>query len=126
MNEKGDEMSISEIVIPVGIYSGLLLFLLTMHSENRYLSIVKNVIASFLYLFVVIVIWEGYESKEWHINEHSGYPPISLSKEAVLIEIGFTIYTFLLLLVVWMIKRRKYHESDNRERFRLDKKGKTH
>ena len=107
MNEKGDEMSISEIVIPVGIYSSLLLFLLTKHSENRYLSIVKYVLASFLYLFAVIVIWEGYESKEWHINEHSGYPPMSLTKEAMLIEVSFTIYTFLLLLTVWMIKRKK-------------------
>ncbi|WP_413362145.1 hypothetical protein [Lysinibacillus sp. 3P01SB] len=60
-----------------------------------------------LYLFSIIVIWASYKEEEWHSNMHSGNPPISLTEEAVLSVIGFTLYNVLLLWIVWIIKRKK-------------------
>lgn len=60
-----------------------------------------------LYLFSISMIWEGYKGEEEHMNAHSGYPPISLTEEAVLSIIGFTIYNMLILGTVWMFRRKK-------------------
>ncbi len=97
---------ISGVVMPLIIYSGLLLFLVTISTKTWYVCLTKIVLACTLYLFSLIVIWESYKEKEWHTNVHSGYPPVRLTEEAALSVTGFTLYNIVLLWFVWFAKRK--------------------
>jgi len=110
--QEGEAVSISEVIIPLGIYSGLLVFFMVLSARKRSTAIGKVLLISMFYLGAAAVLWEGYKSEEHHINDHSGYPPISFTKEAVLFEVVFTIYTILLLWVVWIINSRKTRKSN--------------
>lgn len=48
-----------------------------------------------------------YKGLENHINTHSGYEPISLTKEAIFLIVGFTTYNLILLLLSRQINRKK-------------------
>lgn len=98
---------ISGVVMPLIIYSGLLLFLVTISTKTWYVRLAKVVFSCTLYLFSLIVMWESYKETEWHTNAHSGYPPIHLTEEAVLSVTGFTLYNIVLLWFVWFTKRKR-------------------
>ena len=48
-----------------------------------------------LLAFVLFSIWSTYEGVEWHVNGHSGYPPISTDIQAFYAMIGVVVYTIL-------------------------------
>ena len=99
------------------VYSGLIAFFLIPFERNK--SVVKQqtfaqvvrqtlfhkkvILALFLLAFVLFSIWSTYEGIEWHVNEHSGYPPISTDVQAFYAMTGVVVYTMLLafLLACW-------------------------
>ena len=99
------------------VYSGLMVFFLmpferhtSVVKQQTFAQVVKQtllhkkaILALFLLGFVLFSTWSKYEAEEWHVNEHSGYPPISMDLQAVYAMIGVVIYTILLafLLACW-------------------------
>ena len=99
------------------VYSGLMAFFLISFERNT--SVVKQqtftqvirqtlfhkkaILALLLLGFVLFSIWSTYEAAEWHVNEHSGYPPISTDVQAVYAMTGVVVYTVVLafLLACW-------------------------
>ncbi|MEN2467730.1 peptide ABC transporter permease [Ornithinibacillus sp. JPR2-1] len=101
-------MEISEIIFFMIIYSGLLLFIFqTIPSNNRVLFYVKSATLLLLYLLISSIFWFSYKAEELHINEHSGYEPISYTGEAVFMIGFFGIYTIILLTLGYLLKRKK-------------------
>lgn len=107
------------------VYSGLMAFFLMPFERNTsavkqqtFAQVVrqtlfhkKAILALLLLGFALFSIWSRYEAEEWHVNEHSGYPPISTDLQAVYAMMGVVVYTMLLvfLLACWrafkMVKR---------------------
>ena len=107
------------------VYSGLMLFFLMPFDRSK--SVVKQltfaqvirqtlfhkkaILALFLLGFTLFSIWSAYEAAEWHVNQHSGYSPISTDLQAFYAMTGVVIYTVLLALFLayWraftMVKR---------------------
>ena len=107
------------------VYSGLMVFFLmplerskSAIKQQTFAQVVrqmlfhkKAILALLLLCFVLFSIWSAYEAAEWHVNEHSGYSPISTNVQAVCAMTGVVIYTIslALLLAFWrtftMLKR---------------------
>lgn len=99
------------------VYSGLMTFFLMSFERNTsvlkqqtFVQIVrqtffhkKAILALLLLGFALFSIWSTYEGVEWHVNEHSGYQPISTDVQAVYAMMGVVVYTIslALLLACW-------------------------
>lgn len=104
----GLKIEIYEIIIFMLVYGGLFLYTLrSISSKNKTLAYIKSAFLIILYVFISIIIWFTYKAEEYHINNHSGYKPISVTDEATLVLIGFSIYSILLLLLGVHLKRRR-------------------
>ncbi|MFF5994952.1 peptide ABC transporter permease [Lysinibacillus sp. KU-BSD001] len=106
-------MNMSEIIVILLIYSGLFIyFLISFDVKNKKKSRLfpaKSFLALGLYMLMVSTIWGMYKAEEWQMNEHSGYPPIYLMNEALLLIVGVSIYSILLFVImtVFRMKKRK-------------------
>ncbi|MEH7226689.1 peptide ABC transporter permease [Bacillus sp. JJ1566] len=104
-------MGIFEIIIIMLVYGGLFLFTLqSISSKNKISVYVKSVFLIILYGFISTIIWFTFKAEEYHINNHSGYEPISYTGEAILMIVGLSIYSLLLLM---FILKRKRHSIDS-------------
>ncbi|MFE8699811.1 peptide ABC transporter permease [Cytobacillus sp. FJAT-54145] len=102
------KIEIYEIVIFMLLYGGL--FLVTLRSSylrNKTLFYIKSAFLIVLYVFISIIIWFIYKTEEHHINNHSGYEPISLTSEAIFMILGLSIYSIILLLLGVYLKRKR-------------------
>ena len=121
-------MSISEFVVLLLIYSGLLIFFLVpfpkqersknhkgqisftpVFKENLVKMVFqkKAIFALVLFGFALISIQAGFADAEWHYNAHSGYSPISNKLPALYTMGSVVIYTAILLLVLGYIRTIK-------------------
>lgn len=121
-------MSISEVIILLLIYSGMLIFFLVpsakkesekVHKEQSTFPFVfkdnlakmvfqkKTVLSLALFGIALFSIQSVFAGAEWHYNAHSGYPPISY-KSSALFTMGSTIiYTVILLLALGYVRTIK-------------------
>ena len=101
-------MGISEIVIIMLVYGGLLLYILQPISlNNKMIVYVKSASLIILYGLISVIIWITYKGEEYHINIHSGYEPISFTGEAILMIVGLSIYSMLLSMLCISLKRKR-------------------
>lgn len=101
-------MGISEIIFFMIVYGGLFIYIFqTIPSNNRVLLYVKSATLLLLYIMISSIFWFSYKAEELHMNEHSGYEPISYTGEAVLMIGFFGIYTVILLTLVYLLKRKR-------------------
>lgn len=121
-------MSISEFVVLLLVYSGLLIFFLIPFSKTEqskfhrdqtsFFSIFRDnfvemlchkkaVLALVLFGFVLNAIQSGVASTEWHYNAHSGYSAISYKLTALYIMGSVVIYTVIVLLVLGYMRTIK-------------------
>lgn len=121
-------MSISEVIILLLIYSGLLIFFLVpsakkesrkVHKEQSTFPFVfkanlakivfqkKAVLALALFGIALFSIQSVFAGAEWHYNTHSGYPPISYKSSALFTMGGTIIYTAILLLAIGYVRTIK-------------------
>ena len=101
-------MAVSEIIIMMLVYGGLFLYTARLGSSNNKIIFYGHyVFLIVLYGLISLSIWFMYKGLENHINNHSGYEPISLSKEAIFLIVGFTTYNLILLLLSRQINRKK-------------------
>ena len=99
-------MGISEIIIIMLVYGGLFLYSLQpVSSNNKIIVYVKSAFLIILYGFISTIIWFTYKGDENHINNHSGFEPISFTGEAILMIVGLSIYSIILLLFSILPKR---------------------
>ena len=112
-------MNVSEIIILLLVYSGLLIFFLSPYREieqikesndqvffrsvfkNNLVNIVfqkKALFALMLLAIALISIQLLFDGAEWHYNAHSGYPSISNKLPAFFVMGSVVIYTIILLL----------------------------
>ncbi len=121
-------MGISEIIMMLFVYSGLILYFLmpfqkklntksqhhklafkTVYKQSlRKMLFHKKAIFAFILLgFTLFMIWSGYAAAEFHYNNHSGYPPITTNLEAIYSMFGLLIYTVFLLLLLGFVRTIK-------------------
>lgn len=121
-------MHISEVIIPLLIYSGLFIFFLgpsttkgriKTSEENSNFSIVfknhlvkmifrkKTIFAVALFGFALFITQSMFASAQWHYNAHSGLPPIRYTSPTVLAISGLVIYTSILFLLVGYVGAKK-------------------
>ncbi|WP_277585238.1 hypothetical protein [Psychrobacillus antarcticus] len=121
-------MSISEIIILILIYSGLLVFFLVPSTKMEQVKVYKGqvslssvfkdtlvklvfqkkaIFALALFGFALYGIQSGFVGEEWHYNAHSGYPSISYKLPALLTMGGAVIYTAILFLVIGYVRTIK-------------------
>jgi len=101
-------MGISEMIIIMLVYGGLFLFVNLVSSNNKLLVYVKWASFIILYGFISTIIWFTYKAKEEHTNSHSGYAPISLTGEAILMIAGLTIYSVILFWGFRLLNKASY------------------
>ncbi|MBS3679856.1 peptide ABC transporter permease [Ornithinibacillus massiliensis] len=102
-------MGISEIIFFMIVYGGLFIYIFqTISSNNRVLFYLKSAILLLLYIFISSIFWFRYKGEELHINNHSGYEPISYTGEAILMIGFFSIYTVILLILSYLLKRKRH------------------
>ena len=125
-------MGFSEFVVPLLIYSGLLIFFLIPFSKQEqskghrgqipFLSVFKEslvkmvfhkkaIFALVLFVFALIIIQTGFAGAEWHYNAHSGYSPISNKLPALYSMGSVVIYTVVLLLSLGYLRTLKSMKS---------------
>ncbi|WP_431026871.1 hypothetical protein [Lysinibacillus sp. LZ02] len=101
----------SEIIVKLLIYSGLLIYFLTLfdvkNKKKSRLFPTKSFLALGLYMLMVSIIWGTYTAEEWQMNEHSGYPPIYLMDHALLLIVGVSIYSILLFVIITFFRMKK-------------------
>lgn len=101
-------MAVSEIIIMMLVYGGLFLYTARLSSSNNKIIFYGHyVFLIVLYGLISLSIWFMYKGLENHINTHSGYEPISLTKEAIFLIVVFTTYNLILLLLSRQINRKK-------------------
>lgn len=121
-------MDISEIIVLLLIYSGLLIFFLAPFSKKEqvkehkdqllFSSIFKEnlvkmvfqkkaIFALILFGFALFSIQSGFAGEEWHYNAHSGYSPISTKLPALFTMGSVVIYTVMLVLALGYIRSIK-------------------
>ncbi|MDM5333758.1 peptide ABC transporter permease [Ureibacillus composti] len=101
-------MGISEIIIIMLVYGGLFLFVNLVSSNNKLLVYVKWASFIILYGYISTIIWFTYKAEEEHTNSHSGYAPISLTGEAILMIAGLTIYSVILFWGFRLLNKASY------------------
>ncbi|MEK4404663.1 hypothetical protein MKZ26_09570 [Sporosarcina sp. FSL K6-6792] len=129
-------MGVSEIVVLLLVYSGLMIFFLVplqsrvqskyyQQSQVSFISVFKDnlvkmvihkkaVLAAALLGFMLISIWAGYANVEWHYNAHSGYFPVSTKLTAIYSICGVLIYTLVLLLFLGYLRTLKIVKNANK------------
>jgi hypothetical protein len=101
-----------EIIIFMLVYGGLFLYtLLSVSSENRIIAYINSAFLMVLYVIISTILWFTYKGEEYHINNHSGYESISYTSEAILIIVGFTIYSIILLLLGIYLKHKIHSKN---------------
>ena len=124
-------MSISEFVVLLVIYSGLLIFFLvpfpkkeqskeqkgqipfsSIFKENLVKMVFqkKAILALVLFGYALISIQTGFAGAEWHYNAHSGYSPISNKLPALYSMGSVVVYTLVLLLSLGYMRTLKHEE----------------
>lgn len=103
-------MGISEILLIMLVYGGLFLFAFpSISSNNKILVYIKSIFLIVLYLFISAIIWFSYKGKEYHLNNHSGFEPISFTGEVILVLICFSIFNIILLLLGIQLKSKMHY-----------------
>ena len=106
-------MAVSEIIIMMLVYGGLFLFTARFgSSHNKIIYYGHYVFLIVLYSLITIAIWFIFKGIELHINNHSGYDPISLTREAIFVIVGFSIYNLILFLLRKQFNRKKSFVED--------------
>lgn len=122
-------MGYSEIVVMFLVYGGLITFFLVpfpkkVNSRNQqqsqiaYSTVIKDtfirtifhkkaIFALILLSFTLFSIWGGYAQAEYHINSHSGYPPISTNQKAITSICSVFVYTIVIYLAIVLVKTQK-------------------
>ena len=101
-------MGISEMFIIILVYGGLFTYIWQMILANTKLFFyVKSTLLIILYGFFSTTIWFTYKEQEDHFNNHSGLEPISLTGEAIVMTVYFSIFSVLILFlnIFWERKR---------------------
>ncbi|SOC43770.1 peptide ABC transporter permease [Ureibacillus acetophenoni] len=102
-------MDFSEIIMIMLVYGGLFLYALQMvSSKNKMVGFVKSAILIILFGFISTTIWLTYKAEEYHINNHSGYEPISFTHHAILMIVGLSIYSVVLFSLSILLKKSRY------------------
>lgn len=97
------------IIIFMFAYGGLFLYIIrAISAKNKVVVYIKSAFIIILYVFSSTIIWFTYKGEEYHINNHSGYEPISFTREAILMIVGFSIYNIILLLLGIRLKRKRH------------------
>lgn len=105
-------MDFSEINMIMLVYGGLFLYTLQLvSSKNKILVLVKLAILIILFGFISTTIWLTYNAEEYHINNHSGYEPISFTHHAILMIVGLSIYSVVLFSFSIIVKRNWYYKK---------------
>ncbi|RDW15144.1 peptide ABC transporter permease [Oceanobacillus chungangensis] len=105
----GLKIEIYEIIIFMLVYGGLFIYILrSISSKNKTIAYIKSAFLIILYIFIGTIIWFTYKAEEYHINNHSGLEPISVTNEATLVVVGFSIYSIILLLFGIHLKRKRH------------------
>lgn len=119
-------MEFSEIAVVLIVYSVLFVFfLIPFHNERNLLNhqinfktILKETLfkmvfhkkaicALILVSFTLFCIWSSYEGAEYHINTHSGYPPIDTDYKAIYAMCGVLVYTVVLYFLIAIVRTLK-------------------
>ena len=128
-------MGVSEFIMMLLVYSGLILYFLIpfqrkvnlsnqQHSKSAFITVYrhslrkmifhKKALVAFILLgFTLVMIWSGYVAAESHYNNHSGYPPISTNSERVYSMLALLIYTVFLLLLLGFVRTIKIVKTQN-------------
>ncbi|QPQ29622.1 hypothetical protein [Lysinibacillus sp. JNUCC 51] len=123
-------MGVSEFTVMVLIYSGIMIFFLVPFKKNQSEEIKrpftfkesllhitfhkKALLALLLLVFLLVVIWSGYEQDVYHFNAHSGFPPINSDSKAILYicaTLGYTVILYFLLAFMLFLRHFKKKES---------------
>lgn len=100
-------MAVSQIIIMMLVYGGLFLYTARFGpSNNKIILYGHYIFLSVLYCLMSIAIWFIYKGIEVHINYHSGYEPVSLTREAIYAIVCFSFYNLILFLVSKRLKRK--------------------
>ena len=100
-------MAFSQIIIMMLVYGGLFLYTARFgSSHNKIIYYGHYIFLIVLYCLISIAIWFIYKGIEVHINLHSGYEPISLTREAIFAIVCFSIYNLILFLLSRRLKRK--------------------
>lgn len=100
-------MAVSQIVIMMLVYGGLFLYTARFgSSHNKIIFYGHYIFLIVLYCLISIAIWFIYKGIEVHINYHSGYEPVSLTKDAIFAIVCFSIYNLILLLLSKRLTRK--------------------
>ncbi|WP_456278910.1 peptide ABC transporter permease [Bacillus sp. AK128] len=103
------KIELYEMIIFMLVYGGLFLHTLrSISSNNKILFYIKSAFLIICYVFFITIVWFTYKSEEHHINNHSGYEPISLTSETIFMIVGFSIYSLILLLLGVYLKRKRH------------------
>lgn len=122
-------MGYSEIVVLFLVYSGFIAFFIVpfqsdwclinqQQSQINFITAFKDslikmvfhkkaILAFILLSCTLFSIWTGYEGAEYHINAHSGYPPISTDLKAIYSMGGVLLYTVVLFLLIAFLRAQK-------------------
>ncbi|WP_201777914.1 hypothetical protein [Ornithinibacillus contaminans] len=108
-------MDISEIIIFMLVYGGLFLYTLqTMASNNKILVRVKSALLIMLYVFIATIIWSTYKGEEYHSNAHGGYVSTSYTGETILMIVGLSVYSLILIgYSIFLKRKRRTIDSQN-------------
>lgn len=100
-------MAVSQIIIIMLVYGGLFFYTARFgSSHNKIIFYGHYIFLIVLYCLISIAIWFIYKGNEVHINYHSGYEPISLTREAIFAMVCFSIYNLILFLLSKRLTRK--------------------
>ena len=122
-------MGYSEIIVILLVYSGMIIYFLVPFKNNKdvvkekesqvkiarvfkdsVIDIIlhkKAVLASILLSFTLLCIWSTYDAAEYHVNAHSGYPPISMDLKAFYSMGKVLVYTIVLTFLLAFLRTLK-------------------
>lgn len=101
-------MGFSEIIIMMLVYGGLFMYASQLRpSNNKIIGYVKSASFIILYGLIATSIWFTYKGEEYHINNHSGYEPVSFTDEAIVMIVGFSIYCLILFVLNISLRRKR-------------------
>ena len=122
-------MGYSEMIVILLVYSGMIIYFLipfqsdkdvvnkresqlkiTRVFKDSVIDIIlhkKAVSALILFSFTLFCIWSTYDTAEYHVNNHSGYPPISMDLKAFYSMGGVLVYTIVLTFFLAFLRTLK-------------------
>ncbi|MDM5229920.1 hypothetical protein [Lysinibacillus pakistanensis] len=124
-------MKLDELVMLILIYSGLMTFFIvpfdrnkpfehpcsfsTLFRENlmRLIFHKKTLFAVIFLILLLTGIWFGFKQQEYHINAHSGNPPIHTNTTAIFYMCGLFLYTIVLYLLLALTTTFKAQKNNH-------------